>query len=952
VRAFVGEMTDPFISSFESLPFDAYRRTISTSMRALLAEATIPARQQDDPQGSDKKGLLDGSRGLSFSIHRYDSDVLTDSLLHQIPWQELCTDHDHRMLRQRQQEQFECDKRKSLASSVERECETTRELEESFDAVLTTPLHIVLDVVEEDQAAFPRACTESLTRALLVLLVFMDEEAYGRSGTNDPADSLSCGSTNVDASSHDCRRRPSHEALLCTLLRCCKRIPSLSLQGLLLELLQKRAQSTAAEPSLNSTIFKRISSLRQLHRIWYLITKAVEPSSSIGSASKACNLPPKQDSRRCLHQLRIHLQLLLVTDDVAALHRNQGLASTNIDSDEQEDPRQLDRPGPKRRARLPLTGQQQVMLWHGEIDPSIALDSDDEEEARGDLVLSSDVDSAVRNKVRRFHQHHHKSTGTLHVTSNGYDVPAGQDWHRKKMTSMRTKVLSQILSCVKSLSSGHGMQVLNTLLIPALDAKPWSTSVRLLNVLLVAAIDRLANPIRLSSSTTFSSSLSSSSSSGMQPQLPKRRASNLHALQHLLNEVWDRVLSYLACNDERDNNIFKGTSRGSGTDQCSTRSGIGLLHFYAELLGECAWFDDAVILACALEPLLKAIVTDGAPDDASDEPDCAATHASLTPSPYFDTATQQSRQLPDPPRSGVTCAIPFRCALAFILSRRGTSAVLDAFSRLGTKLKGGSDAWTSLALRFCHWSDWYHEAWHEDRVRIRLALQAAGILSVCDDAATPRSNRNDPSRCRGGMRSYVSSCCRQAKALHVFVFDTNQPLFSRGSVDSGMIGTPTSDRTRPEPTLSSDQHMSGDIIRHVFGFLGYKRLVRMRAVSQEWKMLADDVSLWRRLYCARFGTPQGIVDTGPGQNDELDWKSLFERKLAAERPLRFRRHSSGWKVRTCRFVGCLHVLTTPGLASRHEKVHLKSLPGGSQRRRRVVSRVSESNKRSRRQASA
>jgi hypothetical protein len=233
-------MTDPFLSSFESLPLDAYRRTITTSVRALLVQAAIPPSHQDASRPVRKTTESSAEpTALTFSIHRYDSDVLTDSLLNQIPWKALCADHDQRILRQRQQKQFQVGKRKMLVSSAERRAGTTKEPADSVDVALTTPLRIALDVVENDPSTFPWACTKSLTKALLIVFVFMDEYVHNFSGTDDRV----VDPPNKDASNHVDMLGSSFEALRCTLLRCCERIPALSLQDLLLELFEKDSPS-------------------------------------------------------------------------------------------------------------------------------------------------------------------------------------------------------------------------------------------------------------------------------------------------------------------------------------------------------------------------------------------------------------------------------------------------------------------------------------------------------------------------------------------------------------------------------------------------------------------------------------------------------------------------------------------------------------------------------------
>jgi hypothetical protein len=126
------------------------------------------------------------------------------------------------------------------------------------------------------------------------------------------------------------------------------------------------------------------------------------------------------------------VHLLLAADDVTALKKEQRLKSRtvdgDIDSEEQQDPHQSDRAGAKRRARLSLTSQQQVLLFHGEIDPSVEFDEEEKEDAHCNFLHKSDPESVVANKLRRFHRHYHKGAINLRGISNGRGIRDGQDW--------------------------------------------------------------------------------------------------------------------------------------------------------------------------------------------------------------------------------------------------------------------------------------------------------------------------------------------------------------------------------------------------------------------------------------------------------------------------------------------------------------------------------------------
>jgi hypothetical protein len=116
------------------------------------------------------------------------------------------------------------------------------------------------------------------------------------------------------------------------------------------------------------------------------------------------------------------------------------------------------------------------------------------------------------------------------------------------------------------------------------------------------------------------------------------------------------------------------------------------------------------------------------------------------------------------------------------------------------------------------------------------------------------------------------------------------------------------------------EYLNGDLVGHVFSFLGHKRLLQMRVVCQSWKTAADSKSLWRGLYKSRFGFQQ---DDPTVNAETLSWKQIFLDRLHAEKNIRFRLCTTdpSWKLRTCAYVGCLQVMTSPKQWGKHLAKH-------------------------------
>eukprot|EP00536_Pseudo-nitzschia_multiseries_P002963 jgi/Psemu1/284092/fgenesh1_pg.42_\ len=149
-------------------------------------------------------------------------------------------------------------------------------------------------------------------------------------------------------------------------------------------------------------------------------------------------------------------------------------------------------------------------------------------------------------------------------------------------------------------------------------------------------------------------------------------------------------------------------------------------------------------------------------------------------------------------------------------------------------------------------------------------------------------------------------------------------------------------------------HDSG-ILCMIFSFCSSKQLVRIPQVCKTWKATSDMVSndLWENAYVADFGkyrwacrdakhrhlAASRVVCEHQDRNnvveaatDRTDWKDIFIRKHIAEKLIRFQRNPrTGFKHRTCSYLGCLQILKSTGQERRHDQMHERFLAKQQQR---------------------
>jgi hypothetical protein len=952
------EMEVLLLGRFEALPLTLYTQEVENRIRGFVAGALMSSslsgngdcclREEDRDSRALPSSSPSPSETLSASmrlnsngaggIFRYDPDAFVKLLSTEVPWRELCRDHDSR---------------KNMRAPVDswKPWRARRVRPSSNDEVSSiTPLQIVLACLGSDggplEAVLPPACDSALVRALLGLFVFLrreddddndnDEERCGEDIARDYDSSSPLASLS--------RLSPSRLELIRSAAKGCQRIPGLSLPGAVVGILEEELLPWLVHGETCPSSAPRVEETRRIvSLVLALCTKGgsdeeetlLHNRTFVGDGLAPSSFP----GAIALRALVLALALVDFVEDMNK--RNRTLAESTVHKQRSSD---LAGKGPqeshdllvvpRRRCRtikLSLFERQQLELWHEELSVDDDPDNDDDR-AQSPRSDNEDDDRDRGHRLVRNQRRYRPSLSLrdIRATSPTLErIACHHDTSRRRkrlLNYFRSQLMrtffGHILPSYPHLSIARpelGTDVLHVLLVPELSLQPQSSSLRLLVVLCTAAM-----------------------------LLQHNHQQKHSVIKSLLNDLWERISTHIG-----------------GTHHHHRSMGIGLLHCYAEVVAECAWFDDPRVLSCALHPLVEsalqedvvrasdahttssnnsendrnhdgALNLDATAEDGPDEIDA--------PSESFMHCVDQAHDQQTKPGNE---SLPYRCALAYVLSRRGTRSIMKSLALL--KLSGfrsGVEAWTHLALSYGRWADWFHEAWHDDRTSIRFSLQAVGVLGICDSntaslskvcSASQRSRRY---KCR--MRAFATHCCRDIGLLRSLVLADSHPLFSNGS-GTESLKAPTFANRMAQSSLPFRGHLSDDVVRHVFGFLGYKRLTRMREVCRGWREVADDPRLWQQAYASRFGAPRidgkvrvsGLVSSGSPSG--FDWKSLFASKLAAERLLRFRRHSSGWKVRTCRYLGCLQVLTTPRQAERHGLKHQRSsgAPNTSKRKARV-----------------
>ena len=329
--------------------------------------------------------------------------------------------------------------------------------------------------------------------------------------------------------------------------------------------------------------------------------------------------------------------------------------------------------------------------------------------------------------------------------------------------------------------------------------------------------------------------------------------------------------------------------------------GEAVLRIYSEFLVESSYFDQLDRFWDALQPLLNHV---------------AELCSSKLSSPEELKFVSRSR-----------VQLVLRC-LSFLLCRR--RHILASFEAV----KKWQDIVSKLSITFEAKEWWVSDGMSQVEMDETLsALQAVGILGFLTTNDLPSVGKEAGKELVQNQRTWPFPESTSLRSAHRRM----GPNLGREGVLSNMCraadgpstlvpprGKRSDDRTIGTPIMS---YLNEDLLRTVFSFLGYRRLVKASGICKAWKSLTEEDALWCQAYRTKFPVLKEeeplIKSINKGDSPLGSWKTLLVNKMLAEKALRFKRHSSGWKHRTCGHIGCLMVLKNPNQMTTHYRTHMK-----------------------------
>ena len=233
-------------------------------------------------------------------------------------------------------------------------------------------------------------------------------------------------------------------------------------------------------------------------------------------------------------------------------------------------------------------------------------------------------------------------------------------------------------------------------------------------------------------------------------------------------------------------------------------------------------------------------------------------------------------------------------SMAFLMTRRG---------RILARVSEFSALVAQLSVHYKDPIDWVADK--ESSAKEIQALREAGILGLCDQVTPSTTNKPPSARLWFGLW--------RLPFLH-----NRKYLLSAISLTNGV--------KKAGPTEAYDSpaimnYLFDDNLLHVFQYLSYRDLGRVRRVCHTWKTIASTNSLWQQTYKSRYGFEAGDL---AAQNTQLDWKAAYQERVLAERELRItRRSSTNFRPIVCRYVGCGLKLTTEKRKDQHYAMHAR-----------------------------
>ncbi len=398
------------------------------------------------------------------------------------------------------------------------------------------------------------------------------------------------------------------------------------------------------------------------------------------------------------------------------------------------------------------------------------------------------------------------------------------------------------------------------------------------------------------------------------------------------------------------------------------------LRLYSEWVSDCAVFDQPEIAWGAFQPILEHITA----VLLSNEQDQVDTN---------DKSNIPTTRIYDKQETNSDLNGPLMACVGYILHRRShlfrihrcSNGEDDSMSKSTIEKDFGS--FINLLSIYCGEDSELWLGLFSDSIRdlIESTLQRLGVLSISvPDAEGQMNNKNNRIRSKSldtsisdvsmkfaatsnwpfcedfGLRRAMGRVDRGVLSLENGIHP-EKLLLSNPSADSFNINERTKAGVRsskkPGPSVPMNNYLhDGGILSLIFSFCAPKRLAKIPLVCKTWKAVSDTVSnsLWEKAYLSSFGKycwpcleaerrycvsmcATTIIDSKSSSKETENvgtdyWKNLFTQKQIAEKMIRFKRNSrSGYKYRTCNYLGCLHILKTSEQEQKHNQMHLRQL---------------------------
>ena len=398
------------------------------------------------------------------------------------------------------------------------------------------------------------------------------------------------------------------------------------------------------------------------------------------------------------------------------------------------------------------------------------------------------------------------------------------------------------------------------------------------------------------------------------------------------------------------------------------------LRLYCEWLSDCVVFDQPEIAWEALQPILQHITAILAP---SEQEQIDINDEMNNPIDHIDVKQEDN--------SNVNA--PLMACVGYILHRRSylfrssrvnkcLTSTHKNHSISESTLEEEFQSFVNLLSIYCGEDSelWLSLFSDSTRVLVESTLQRLGVLSI-----SIRDSEGETKDNKTGLRTLdvsISDMSMKVGATSDWPFCEEFGLRrAMRRVDQGVLSLENGihperlllptwstdclnvDKKRKVDTRSSKKLVSsvpmmnylhdGGILSLIFSFCDSKPLSKVPLVCKTWKVVSDTVSnsLWENAYVSRFGkyrwpcleaeqrhrTSTSAISTvdskcSSKKTENTRWKNLFAQKQIAEKMIRFKRNArSGYKYRTCNYLGCLHVLKTSEQEQKHDEMHLRRL---------------------------